>query len=437
MCAVLYHLLAKGWYCPAPIVCATTEDSAHVQQYIVIATKDQDSYNKFTERMSEEERTSEGLEWKEFWGSEPTVDQTFKAHVFRVNNTFPAVQQMIVWFLLAFTKPQDVVWQLNGTSLPFFAECAIATGRLPLVVVDNEKEEDSALTRLLAVETFVRTKPIDMEQHRQRRRGNVHWENTGSVTGSGIPPAPVALWSGYSEPERVITILGLVSCTQNATHNADVGSFAGEYASATWLVDSQTPIDKENDSQTQVDDKDAGAGSGRDDLLTKDLRIGKSSLLTSEKTSPGLGVFAVAGFVAGETCTRMEGRWIAKCLSATAGRKNYCWQIDDFDNVHFVSSSTQYFDFMNDPRDLFTPSGQKAVSNVKIVLNCDGGALDLQAQCIAKINAGDELLFSYGGLFWDKDKAAKAAAKAAEASAGKREIKTSKRKRGESESEAD
>ena len=272
-----------------------------------------------------------------------------------------------------------------------------------------------------------------MEQHRQRRSGNVLWEKTGSGILAGITP-PVALWSGYSEPERVITILGLVSCTQNATQNADVGSFTGEYASATWLVDSQTPIDKKNDSQTLVDDQDAGAGSGRDDLLTKDLRIGKSSLLTKEKTSPGLGVFAVVNFVAGETCTRMEGRWIAKCLSATvtAGRKSYCWQIDDFDNVHFVSSSTQYFDFMNDPRDLFTPSGQKAVSNVKIVLNCDGGALDLQAQCIANVRAGEELLFSYGDLFWSKDKAAKAAAKAAEAYADKREIKTtgSKRKRG-------
>ena len=129
----------------------------------------------------------------------------------------------------------------------------------------------------------------------------------------------------------------------------------------------------------------------------------------------------------------MEGRWIAKCLSATvtAGRKSYCWQIDDFDNVHFVSSSTQYFDFMNDPRDLFTPSGQKAVSNVKIVLNCDGGALDLQAYCIAKIKAGEELLFSYGGLFWGKDQAAKMK-KAAEASKGKREVSNSnhKRKRG-------
>ena len=229
------------------------------------------------------EQEEEGpSEWKEFWGSEPTVDQTFKAHVFRVNNTFPAVQQMVVWFLLAFTKPQDVVWQLNGTSIPFFSECAIATGRLPLVVVDEE-EEDSALTRLLAVETFVRTEPIDMEQHRQRRSGNVLWEKTGSGILAGITP-PVALWSGYSEPERVITILGLVSCTQNATQNADVGSFTGEYASATWFVDSQTPIDEENDSQTQADDQDAGAGSGRDDdLLTKDLRIGKSSLLTRRK----------------------------------------------------------------------------------------------------------------------------------------------------------
>ena len=405
----------------------------HVQQYIVIATKDQDNYNKFTERMGEQEEEGPS-EWKEFWGSEPTVDQAFVPHVFRVNNTFPAVQQMVVWFLLAFTKPQDVVWQLNGTSIPFFSECAIATGRLPLVVVDEE-EEDSALTRLLAVETFVRTEPIDMEQHRQRRSGNVLWEKTGSGILAGITP-PVALWSGYSEPERVITILGLVSCTQNATQNADVGSFTGEYASATWLVDSQTPIDKKNDSQTLVDDQDAGAGSGRDDLLTKDLRIGKSSLLTKEeKTSPGLGVFAVVGFVAGETCTRMEGRWIAKCLSATvtAGRKSYCWQIDDFDNVHFVSSSTQYFDFMNDPRDLFTPSGQKAVSNVKIVLNCDGGALDLQAQCIARIRAGEELLFSYGGLFWGKGKAAASMKKAAEASTGKREVSNSnhKRKRGE------
>ena len=123
MCAVLHHLLVKGWYCPAPIVCATTEDSVHVQQYIVIATKDQDNYNKFTERMGEQEEEGPS-EWKEFWGSEPTVDQTFKAHVFRVNNTFPAVQQMVVWFLLAFTKPQDVVWQLNGTSIPQLPQAA-------------------------------------------------------------------------------------------------------------------------------------------------------------------------------------------------------------------------------------------------------------------------------------------------------------------------
>ena len=402
------------------------------QQYIVIATKNEDSYNKYTERMREQENQSgrnsgdqelEEAEWKEFWGSEPTVDQTFKAHVFRVNNTFPAVQQMVVWFLLAFTKPQDVVWQLNGTSIPFFAECAIATGRLPLVVVE---EEDSALTRLLAVETFVRTEPIDMEQHRQRRCGDVLCEKK---TRSGIPP--VALWSGYSDPERVITILGLVSCTQNPLAKADVGSFTGEYASATWLVDSQTPIDEENDSQTQVDDQDAGAGSGRDDLLTKDLRIGKSSLLTEEKESPGLGVFAVVDFVAGETCTRMEGRWIAKCLSATAaaGRKKYCWQINDFDAVHFVSSSTQYFDFMNDPRDLFTPNGEKAVSNVKIVLNCDGGALDLQAYCLANIKAGEELLFSYGDLFWGKDKVAAVNMKKTIIAMGKREVKDGKRKR--------
>jgi SET domain-containing protein len=74
---------------------------------------------------------------------------------------------------------------------------------------------------------------------------------------------------------------------------------------------------------------------------------------------------------------------------------------------------------MNDPRDLFTPNGQKAASNVQVVLSCDGGALKLQAQCIANIHTGDELLFSYGDLFWGKDKAANRKNAAASISAGK------------------
>ena len=57
------------------------------------------------------------------------MDGTFNAHVFEVNDTFPAVKHMVLWFLLAFTVTDDVVWQLNATNIPFFSECARA--RLP------------------------------------------------------------------------------------------------------------------------------------------------------------------------------------------------------------------------------------------------------------------------------------------------------------------
>ena len=69
-----------------------------------------------------------------------------------------------------------------------------------------------------------------------------------------------------------------------------------------------------------------------------------------------------------------------------------------------MSSSVQYYDLMNDPRELLTVKGKTVMTNVKMVLNCDHGALKLQAIATKEIHRDDEILFSYGDLFWPKGK---------------------------------
>ena len=78
MSAVLNYLFKQGWHCPPPIA---TNTMGGTQQYIVVTTKDSSTWDKLFERMSAADAQPE---WKEFWGSEPTMDGAFNAHVFEI-----------------------------------------------------------------------------------------------------------------------------------------------------------------------------------------------------------------------------------------------------------------------------------------------------------------------------------------------------------------
>jgi hypothetical protein len=299
----------------------------------------------------------------------------------------------LLFALFNFTNKGDVVWQLNATDMPLFSECAIACHRNPFVVF-NEAQEDSALTRLQAADAFTYAKPVDVAKRRylMLTKGSFSEQLYEESSTPKYPPVPV--WESYSDPERVLTILALVSSTQNSTKYQEVGSFLGEYATSTWFLDSHTPI-----ISKPVEDDDA------EDKLPPEFEIKESGLRDIQGIGAGRGAFATGNHVRQDDIfPTMQGRWIPKFFPPAdededGVKKPYQWNVDESFQVYFVSSSIdggdQFYNVAIDPEG-FSKDGTQAKANVMIRRkNSDKGSLNLQAQCVVQVKEGDELLLSY------------------------------------------
>jgi hypothetical protein len=260
--------------------------------------------------------------------------------------------------------------------------------------VFDEAQEDAALTRLQAADAFTYAKPVDVAKRRHLMLTKGTWKEQ-LYEDSSTPKHPaVPVWESYSDPERVFTILALVSSTQNATTYQEVGSFLGEYATSTWFLDSQTPI-----ISKPVEDDDA------ENTMPPEFEIKESGLKDIKGIGAGRGAFATGSYVRhADIFPPMQGRWIPKFFPRAdededGVKKPYQWNVDDSFQVSFVSSSIdggdQFYNVAIDPEG-FYKDGTQAKANVMIRRkNSDKGSLNLQASCSVQVKEGDELLLSY------------------------------------------
>jgi hypothetical protein len=368
--AVHHYLLSKGWHCP---------NKTFLFSNLVVATKNAALYAANQERAHEDRASADDQAWVAFFE---------KKGGFGEHSAVYEEKMVFLFALHYFTIVGDVVWQLNATDMPIFSECAIACHRNPLVVF-AEAQEEAALTRLQAADAFTYAKPVNVAKRRHLMLTTQLYEESSKPKHAAVP-----VWNSYSDPERVFTILALVSSTQNATTYQEVGSFLGDYATSTWFLDSQTPI-----ISKPVEDEE---------VLSSQFEIKESKLLDSTGHGAGRGAFATGSHVRhADIFTPMQGRWIPKYFpfaDEDGVKKPYQWNVDESFEVYFVSSSIyggdqcdQFFNVAIDPEaEDFYKGSTKAQANVSIRRkDSDKGSLNLQASCIVAVKEGDELLLSY------------------------------------------